>query len=169
MFGILTLDAFIHGPIETFAQLTVVLGIIAVVGGLTYLKRWKWLYRQWLTSLDHKKIGIMYLILSFVMLLRGAMDAFMMRAQQAIAAAPNPGYLDPAHYSQIFTAHGIIMIFFVAMPFMFGLLNCIVPLQLGARDVAFPFLNSMSFWLTVAGALLVNMSLVVGEFAGTGW
>jgi cytochrome o ubiquinol oxidase subunit 1 len=169
MFGILTFQSFIHGPIETGAQVAVVGGVIAVLALLTYFKKWKWLYKEWLTSVDHKKIGIMYIILAGVMLARGGMDAFMMRAQQAVAAAPNPGYLDPSHYSQIFTAHGIIMIFFVAMPFMFGLINCIVPLQLGARDVAYPFLNSMSFWLTVAGALLVNMSLVVGEFAATGW
>src|SRR3569623_143321 len=169
MFGILTINAFIHGPIETGAQDVVVLAMLAVVGGLTYLKRRKRLYCEWLPTVDHKKIGIKYIILSFVMLLRGAMDAIMMRAQQAIAASPNPGYLVPSHYSQIFTAHGIIMIFFVAMPFMFGLINCIVPLQLGARDVAFPFLNTMSFWLTVAGALLVYMSLVVGEVAATGW
>jgi cytochrome o ubiquinol oxidase subunit 1 len=169
LFGKLTLDAFIHGPIETGAQVVVVLGALTVIGLLTYFKKWKWLYEEWLTSVDHKKIGIMYIILAAVMLARGAMDAFMMRAQQAIAAAPNEGYLDPAHYSQIFTAHGIIMIFFVAMPFMFGLINCILPLQLGARDVAFPFLNSMSFWLTVTGAMLVNLSLIVGEFAATGW
>jgi cytochrome o ubiquinol oxidase subunit I len=169
MFGKLTLDAFIHGPIETGAQVVVVLSMITVIGLLTYFKRWKWLYTEWLTTVDHKKIGIMYIILSAVMLFRGGFDAGMMRLQQAIAAAPNLGYLDPEHYSQIFTAHGIIMIFFVAMPFMFGLINCILPLQLGARDVAFPFLNSMSFWLTVTGAILVNMSLVIGEFAATGW
>ncbi len=169
MFGILTLSAFIHGPIETGAQLVVVLGALFVVGLLFYTKRWGWLYKNWLTSVDHKKIGIMYIVLSFVMLVRGGTDALMMRAQQAIAAAPNPGYLDPAHYSQIFTAHGIIMIFFVAMPFMFGLINFMLPLMIGSRDVAYPFLNSTSFWLTVVGAMLINASLVVGEFAGTGW
>lgn len=169
LFGKLTLDAFIHGPVETGAQLVVVFGALAVVGLLTYFKKWKWFYKNWLTTVDHKKIGIMYIVLSAVMLLRGAMDAFMMRAQQAVAVAGNPGYLDPEHYSQIFSAHGVIMIFFVAMPFMFGLLNYIVPLQIGSRDVAYPFLNSMSFWMTVTGAILINMSLVVGEFAGTGW
>ncbi len=168
MFGKLTLDAFVHGPIETVAQLTVVFGALAIVGLLFYLKRWGWLWREWLTTVDHKKIGVMYLALSFVMLTRGAVDAFLMRAQQAIAAG-QPGYLPPDHYAQIFTAHGIIMIFFVAMPFMFGLLNYIVPLQIGSRDVAYPFLNSMSFWLTVAGAVLINLSLVAGEFAATGW
>ncbi|MBC7836858.1 cbb3-type cytochrome c oxidase subunit I, partial [Acetobacteraceae bacterium] len=169
MFGKLTLDAFIHDPVATGGQLGVVFGALAVIALLFYFKRWKWLYKEWLTSLDAKKIGIMYLILAAVMLARGAMDAFMMRAQQAIAVSPNPGYLDPEHFSQIFTAHGVIMIFFVAMPFMFGLLNLIVPLQIGARDVAYPFLNSISFFLTVVGAMLINLSLVMGEFAGTGW
>lgn len=169
MLGKLTLDAFIHGPIETIPQLMVVGGLVFVVALLFYFKAWGWLYKNWLVSLDAKKIGIMYIILSFVMLARGGADALMMRAQQAIAVAPDQGYLTPDHYAQIFTAHGIIMIFFVAMPFMFGLLNLIVPLQIGARDVAYPFLNSVSFWFTVVGAMLINASLVVGEFAATGW
>lgn len=169
MFGLLTLSAFIHGPIETGAQLMVVLGGLVVIALLFYFKRWQWLYKNWLTTLDHKKIGVMYIVLSFVMLVRGGTDALMMRAQQAVAVAPNSGYLSSDHFAQLFTAHGIIMIFFVAMPFMFGILNFIVPLQIGSRDVAYPFLNSMSFWLTVAGAMLINASLVVGEFAATGW
>jgi cytochrome o ubiquinol oxidase subunit 1 len=169
MFGKLTLDAFIHGPVETGGQLVVVLGAVSVIGLLFYFKRWRWLYKNWLTSLDAKKIGIMYIVLSFVMLARGAMDAFMMRVQQVVAVAPNPGYLPADHFAQIFTAHGVIMIFFVAMPFMFGLLNLIVPLQIGARDVAYPLLNSVSFWLTASGAMLVNLSLVAGAFAAVGW
>lgn len=169
IFGRLTIGDFLHGPIETGAQAMVVGGAILVVLLLTYTGRWGWLWKEWLTTVDHKRIGIMYLILSFVMLLRGAMDAFMMRAQQAVAAGDAVGYLSPDHYAQIFTAHGIIMIFFVAMPFMFGLINLMAPLQIGSRDVAFPFLNSLSFWLTVAGAVLVNLSLIVGEFAATGW
>ncbi|MEK7612780.1 MAG: cytochrome o ubiquinol oxidase subunit I [Patescibacteria group bacterium] len=168
MFGKLTLDAFLHGPVETGGQLTVVFGVLIVIGLLFYLKRWKWLWQEWLTSLDPKKIGVMYLALSLIMLARGSMDALMMRVQQAVAVG-GAGYLPPDHYAQIFTAHGVIMIFFVAMPFMFGLLNLIVPLQIGARDVAYPFLNSMSFWLTAAGAVLINLSLVLGEFAATGW
>ncbi len=169
MFGRLTLDAFIHGPVETGAQLMVVGGAVAVILLLTYFKKWGWLWREWITSVDHKKIGIMYIILSGVMLARGAVDALMMRAQQVVAVGEQVGYLDPNHYSQVFTAHGIIMIFFVAMPLMFGILNYLVPLQIGSRDVAYPFLNSMSFWFTVAGAMLVNLSLIVGEFAATGW
>ncbi|OGC80880.1 cytochrome o ubiquinol oxidase subunit I [Candidatus Adlerbacteria bacterium RIFCSPLOWO2_01_FULL_51_16] len=169
MFGKLTPDAFIHGPVETGAQLIVVVGALVVIGLLFYTKSWGWLYRNWLTSVDHKKIGVMYLVLSFVMLMRGAMDALMMRAQQVVAVGDSAGYLSPDHYSQIFTAHGVIMIFFVAMPFMFGLINLIVPLQIGSRDVAYPFLNSMSLWLTVAGAMLMNLSLVAGEFAAVGW
>jgi cytochrome o ubiquinol oxidase subunit 1 len=169
MFGRLTLDAFIHGPVETGAQLMVVGGALAVVLLLTYFNKWGWLWREWITSVDHKKIGIMYLVLGGVMLLRGAADALMMRAQQALAVGDAAGYLDPNHFSQVFTAHGVIMIFFVAMPLMFGIINYIVPLQIGARDVAYPFLNSMSFWFTAVGAMLLNLSLVVGEFAATGW
>ncbi len=169
MFGNLTLAAFIHGPIETGGQVAVVFGGLAVVILLTYFKRWKWLWSEWLTTLDAKKIGIMYLILSGLMLARGAVDALMMRGQQALATGADTGYLSPDHFAQVFTAHGTIMIFFVAMTFMFGLINCIVPLMLGTRDVAFPLMNSLSFWLTAAAAMLVNISLVIGEFAATGW
>jgi cytochrome o ubiquinol oxidase subunit 1 len=127
------------------------------------------LWRDWFTSIDHKKIGIMYMVLAIVMLLRGFADALMMRAQQAIAFGDNAGFLPPHHYDQVFTAHGVIMIFFVAMPLVTGLMNYVVPLQIGARDVAFPFLNNFSFWMTTFGALLVMASLFVGEFARTGW
>jgi len=147
----------------------VLFGGIAIALLLTFFKRWKWFYKEWLTTVDHKKIGIMYIILAVIMLFRGFADALMMRLQQALAVGDQVGYLDPNHFSQIFTAHGIIMIFFVAMPLMFGLINYMVPLQIGSRDVAFPFLNSVSFWLTVAGAMIINLSLVVGEFAATGW
>jgi cytochrome o ubiquinol oxidase subunit 1 len=153
-------------PLVTSAILIVVLsGLllwVAVKGYIPYL--WK----EWITSVDHKRIGILYCLLALVMLLRGFSDALMMRSQQALAFNA-PGYLPPEHYDQIFSAHGTIMIFFVAMPFVVGLMNFVVPLQLGVRDVAFPTLNSVSFWLTAAGALLVNVSLVVGEFARTGW
>src|ERR1700690_51589 len=169
MFGLLTLDAFIHGTIETVGQMVVVLGGVAVVGLLFYFRRWRWLWSEWLTSLDAKKIGIMYLVLAAVMLARGFTDALLMRGQQAMAVGSDPGYLPPDHFAQIFTAHGVIMIFFVAMPLMFGFFNLIVPLQIGARDVAYPFLNSVSFWLTAAGAMLANVSLVAGSFAATGW
>ena len=136
---------------------------------LVTLKGWlPYLWREWITSVDHKRIGVMYVLLAMVMLLRGFTDAIMMRSQQALAFQA-PGYLPPEHYDQIFSAHGTLMIFFVAMPFVIGLMNFVVPLQLGVRDVAFPTLNSVSFWLTATGALLVNVSLVVGEFARTGW
>ena len=127
------------------------------------------MWNEWITSTDHKRIGIMYIVLALVMLVRGFADAIMMRAQQAIAIGQSQGYLPPEHYDQIFSAHGTIMIFFMAMPFIIGLMNFVVPLQLGVRDVAFPTMNNVSFWLTASGALLVNLSLFIGEFARTGW
>ncbi|MGO9936025.1 MAG: cytochrome o ubiquinol oxidase subunit I [Steroidobacteraceae bacterium] len=170
MFGKLSLDAIpYHQPIIMGAAVFMGLVAVSVLAVLTYFRKWKWLWTEWLTSVDHKKIGVMYIILALVMLLRGFSDAIMMRTQLAIASAGSAGYLPPEHYDQIFTAHGVIMIFFMAMPFMIGLMNLVVPLQIGARDVAFPFLNSLSFWLTVAGFALINLSLVVGEFARAGW
>src|SRR5258708_29694265 len=145
-----------------------VIAALAVLIPVTYYKKWGYLWSEWLTSVDHKKIGVMYIVIAFIMLLRGFADAIMMRTQLALAYHA-PGYLPPEHYDQIFTAHGVIMIFFMAMTFMVGLMNIIVPLQIGARDVAFPFINSLRFMLTAAGAMLVNLSLGVGEFARTGW
>lgn len=158
-----------HEPIIMVAAAGMVGGAITVFGLITYFKRWPYLWKEWLTSVDHKKIGAMYIILALIMLLRGFADALMMRTQQALASSGGHGYLPPEHFDQIFTAHGVIMIFFMAMPFVIGLMNVVMPLQIGARDVAFPYLNSMSFWLTAAGAILVNISLVIGEFAHTGW
>jgi len=155
-------------PIPLAAGAFVVFGMCAVVIWVAAKGYIPYLWREWITSVDHKRIGVMYCLLASVMLLRGFIDALMMRSQQALAFHA-PGYLPPEHYDQIFSAHGTIMIFFVAMPFVIGLMNFAVPLQLGVRDVAFPTLNAVSFWLTAAGALLVNLSLVVGEFARTGW
>lgn len=170
IFGKLSLDAIpFHEPIIMATAGFLILVSTLIIGSMTYYKKWTWLWNEWITSVDHKKIGIMYILLSLVMLLRGLIDALMMRLQQAIAVGDSTGYLPPAHYDQIFTAHGVIMIFFMAMPFMFGLINIVLPLQIGARDVAFPFLNSLSLWLSVAGASLMNISLVVGDFAATGW
>jgi cytochrome o ubiquinol oxidase subunit 1 len=169
MLGKLTWAAIpLDQPIPMIASAVVGLVIVGVLA-LVLLKGWlPYLWREWITSVDHKRIGVMYVILAMVMLLRGFTDAIMMRAQQALAYKA-PGFLPPEHYDQIFSAHGTLMIFFVAMPFVIGLMNFVMPLQLGARDVAFPTLNSVSFWLTATGALLVNISLVVGEFARTGW
>lgn len=147
----------------------IVLAGVAVVGGVTYFKKWGYLWREWIVTVDHKRIGAMYLIVAFVMLFRGFVDAVMMRTQQALSAGDSYGYLVPQHFDQIFTAHGVIMIFFVAMPLMFAFFNWVVPLQIGARDVAFPVLNSLSFWLFVAGALLANVSLLIGDFSHAGW
>ncbi|MGN8063240.1 cytochrome o ubiquinol oxidase subunit I [Ralstonia sp. 22111] len=170
IFGRLTWEAIpYHEPILLATFAVVALGGLVVVGALTYFRLWGYLWREWFTSIDHKKIGIMYVVLGIVMLLRGFADAVMMRIQQAVAFGDNLGYLPPHHYDQIFTAHGVIMIFFVAMPLVTGLMNFVMPLQIGARDVAFPFLNNFSFWMTTGGAVLVMMSLFVGEFARTGW
>jgi cytochrome o ubiquinol oxidase subunit 1 len=170
IFGRLSWEAIpLHEPILIFTFLGVAVGGVAVLALLTKFRLWGPLWRDWITSIDHKKIGIMYMILGLVMLLRGFADALMMRAQQAVAFGDNAGFLPPHHYDQIFTAHGVIMIFFVAMPLVTGLMNYVVPLQIGARDVAFPFLNNFSFWMTTFGGMLVMASLFVGEFAKTGW
>jgi len=155
-------------PLPMIASGVVALAILAVLAWVVLSGRLPYLWREWITSVDHKRIGVMYVLLAMVMLLRGFADAIMMRMQQSIAFH-SQGFLPPEHYDQIFSAHGTIMIFFVAMPFVIGLMNLVVPLQLGVRDVAFPTLNSVGFWLTCTGALLVNISLVIGEFARTGW
>ena len=159
----------LHDPILAATFAMVVLGGLTVLALLTKYRLWGTLWRDWITSIDHKKIGIMYMVLGIVMLLRGFADAVLMRLHQAMAFGDNAGFLPPHHYDQIFTAHGVIMIFFVAMPLVTGFMNYVVPLQIGARDVAFPFLNNFSFWMTAGGAILVMISLFVGEFAKTGW
>jgi cytochrome o ubiquinol oxidase subunit 1 len=170
MMGKLTWDAIpFDQPIPFVVSIVVVLGVVGILAFTFFKGWWPYLWREWITSVDHKRIGIMYALLAFVMLLRGFSDAIMMRSQQALAAGDAQGYLPPEHYNQIFSAHGTIMIFFVAMPFVIGLMNFVVPLQLGVRDVAFPVLNSVSFWLTCSGALLINLSLFIGVFARTGW
>jgi cytochrome o ubiquinol oxidase subunit I len=170
LFGRLTWAAFpIHEPILVVTFMVVATGGAAVIGIITRYRLWGYLWREWFTSVDHKRIGVMYVVLGVVMLLRGFADALMMRAQQAVAFGPSQGYLPAQHYDQIFTAHGVIMIFFVAMPLVVGLMNFVMPLQIGARDVAFPYLNNFSFWMTVGGAVLVMISLFVGNFARTGW
>ncbi|WP_440863315.1 cytochrome o ubiquinol oxidase subunit I [Symbiopectobacterium purcellii] len=170
MFGKLTLDAVpYHEPIIMVTVAGIIVGGLALLAAITYFGKWKWLWAEWFTSVDHKRIGIMYMIVAFIMMIRGFADAIMMRGQQVLASAGEAGFLNAHHYDQIFTAHGVIMIFFVATPFVVGLMNLAVPLQIGARDVAFPFLNSLSFWLFVVGVVLINLSLGIGEFAQTGW
>ncbi|WP_127485772.1 cbb3-type cytochrome c oxidase subunit I [Paenibacillus ehimensis] len=160
-------EFFVTGdPLIYGADVAIVITIIGIVFGLTYLKKWRWLWREWLTTVDHKKIGILYIFAAFLMLFRGGVDALLMRAQLAM---PELNFLAPDHYNQIFTTHGVIMILFMAMPFMFGLFNVVVPLQIGARDVAYPFLNALSFWLFFAGAMLFNLSFVIGGSPDSGW
>ncbi len=157
-------NAIIMSAVGISALLT-----LAIILLISYRRKWTWIWREWLTSVDHKRIGIMYIILAMIMLLRGFFDAALMRSQQALAAGGSHGFLPPGHFDQIFSAHGTIMIIFMAMPFLAGLMNIVVPQQIGARDVAFPFLNSVSLWLTAAGAGLVMISLGIGEFSKAGW
>jgi cytochrome o ubiquinol oxidase subunit 1 len=170
MFGKLRLSVIpFDQPITMGAVGGASLLALMILGLITYYRKWPYLWKEWLTSLDHKRIGIMYIIVALVMLVRGFSDAILMRSQQALAAGMSHGYLPPDHFNQIFSAHGSIMIIFMAMPFLVGLMNIVVPQQIGARDVAFPFMNSISLWLTTAGAALVMVSLGVGEFSKTGW
>jgi len=167
--GRLDPDYFWHGWVQFGGQAGLVLGLLSLVAGITYFKKWGSLWRGWLTSLDAKRIGVMYIVVATVMLLRGFGDAVMMRLQQMLASGNSDGFLSAEHYQQVFTAHGTIMIFFVAMGLMFGIINLVLPLMLGSRDVAFPLLNSISFYLYLAGVVLVNLSLVYGEFGAVGW
>ena len=170
MFGKLSLsDIPYHEPILVGTFIGVVVVAVLALAAITYFRAWGYLWKEWFTSVDHKKIGIMYIVVAIIMLVRGFADAVMMTSQQALATGGAAGYLPPHHYDQIFTAHGVVMIFFVATPLVIGLMNIVVPLQIGARDLAFPFLNSVAFWFTVAGAMLCNISLFVGEFAKMGW
>lgn len=170
MFGKLTLSAIPFGNLIIMSAVcTSVFLTLAILFLITRRRKWRYLWEEWLTSVDHKKIGIMYIILAMVMLLRGFFDAILMRSQQALANGASHGFLPPEHFDQIFSAHGTIMIIFMAMPFLVGLMNIVVPQQIGARDVAFPFMNSVSLWLSAAGAALVMVSLAIGEFSKAGW
>lgn len=153
-------------PMILSAQIGILLTMIGVVAALTYFKKWKWLWAEWLTTADHKKIGVMYIILAVVMFFRGGVDGLMMRTQTAM---PNNDFLSSQHYNEVFSTHGTIMILFMAMPILMGIINIVMPLQIGARDVAFPHLNAMSFWATFAGAMLFNVSFIIGGSPDAGW
>ena len=169
IFGKLSLRAFQHDPIEMGAGVGIAVTGTIILFLLFYYRGWRWLWNEWLTTIDPKHIGVMYLVVATLMLFKGLVDASMLRSQQMLSVGDSYGYLAAAHFQQIFTAHGTSMIFFVGMGVIFGLFNLIVPLQIGARDVAFPFLNALSFWLFAVGAFLVNLSLIIGEFSATGW
>jgi len=169
MFGRLGLSAFDHDAIQNGAVISMVVAGIAILAVITYLKKWKWLWREYLTSVDPKRIGVMYMVVMLIMFAKGFSDAVLMRTQQALAVGDSQGILHAQHFQEIFSAHGTAMIFFVAMGFVFGLLNLIVPLQIGARDVAYPFLNALAFWLFTAGGMLTLISLAIGHFSISGW
>lgn len=169
MFGKLTLQAFHHEASQNLAVIMMVLTGIALMGIITYTKRWKWLWHEWLTSVDPKRIGIMYIIVALLMFFKGFSDALMMRLQQALSVGDSHGFISAGHFQEVFSAHGTTMIFFVGMGVVFGLLNLIVPLQIGARDVAYPFLNAVGFWLFASGAALSLVSLMLGKFSAAGW
>ncbi|CUI16298.1 Ubiquinol oxidase subunit 1 [Candidatus Protochlamydia naegleriophila] len=169
MFGKLTLEAFKHEPSQNVAVIMMLIAGLTLIGLISYLKRWKWLWNEWLTTVDPKKIGIMYIAVVLIMFFKGFTDAIMIRLQQALAVGDSQGFISASHFQEVFSAHGTTMIFFVAMGAVFGLLNLIIPLQIGARDVAYPFLNALSFWLFTAGALLTLISLAIGKFSTAGW
>lgn len=169
MMGRLSFDALPQDLITQVGAVGMVLGGLGIVAALFYFKKWTWLWKNWLTTVDAKKIGVIYIIVAIIMLLRGVADALMIRAQQALASGDNAGIVSSDTFQQVFSAHGTIMIFFVAMGLMFGLINLVLPLIIGARDVAFPFLNSVSVWLFVVGMVLVNISLLLGGFSSGGW
>lgn len=169
MFGRLTLEAFKHEQSQNGAVFGMILGTIGIIALITYLKRWKWLWNEWLTTVDPKRIGVMYIIVVVMMFMKGFADAIMMRIQQALAVGDAPGIVSASHFQEVFSAHGTTMIFFVGMGVLWGLLNLIVPLQIGARDVAYPFLNALGFWLFASGAFLTLVSLAIGSFSAAGW
>ncbi|MDQ3123500.1 MAG: cbb3-type cytochrome c oxidase subunit I [bacterium] len=170
LIGKLNADSLPHEWFTIAGSISFLSMLLLTIGFITYKKRWKWLWGEWLTSVDPKKIGIMYFIAGGFMLLRGGLDAIMLWLQQALSSGTSQGYLSADHFQQIFTAHGNIMVFFVAMALIFGLINYIVPLQIGARDLASPFMNTLGFWLYIAGVVMVNMFFFLGnEYAATGW
>lgn len=169
LLGRLSWHSFPSVPVTQMAAVGIVVGVLVILGLITYYRKWPYLWREWLTTTNHKKIGVMYIIVAVLMLIRGGSDALMIRAQQATSVGVHNGPFSPDMFQQVFSAHGTIMIFFAAMGLMFGLINVIMPQQLGSRDVAFPFLNATSFWLFAAGAVLINLSLILGEFSAAGW
>lgn len=169
MFGRLTLDAFKHEPSQNFAVIMMLLSGIGIIGILFYFKRWKWLWNEWLTTVDPKRIGIMYITVALLLFFKGFVDALMMRFHQAVSVGDSYGFISPEHFQELFSAHGTTMIFFVGMGILFGVMNLVVPLQIGARDVAFPFLNALGFWLFTSGAVLTLISLAIGKFSAAGW
>src|SRR3990170_6211072 len=115
---------------------------------------------SWIATVDHKRIGVMYGATAFIFFLMGGIEALFIRLQ---LATPNGGILDPDQYNRIFTMHGTTMIFMVVMPLSAAFFNLLVPLQIGARDVAFPRLNAFSYWVFLAGGVFMNVSFFTGD------
>ena len=167
--GKLSINALPHDMVTLGGAMMMIVAIIFGIFYVTYTKRWSWLWKEWITTTDHKKIGVMYIFISIIMGIRGFADVVLLRTQQATSVGASHGIVSANHFQQIFSAHGVIMIFFVAMGFLFGIVNLVLPLQIGSRDVAFPFLNATSFWLFAAGMVLMNASLIIGNFTYAGW
>ena len=167
--GKLSINALPHDMVTLGGAMMMIVAIIFGIFYVTYTKRWSWLWKEWITTTDHKKIGVMYIFVSIIMGIRGFADVVLLRTQQATSVGASHGIVSANHFQQIFSAHGVIMIFFVAMGFLFGIVNLVLPLQIGSRDVAFPFLNATSFWLFAAGMVLMNASLIIGNFTYAGW
>jgi cytochrome o ubiquinol oxidase subunit I len=169
VFGNLTWHAFIHEAVQNITNIFIIVGGLVIIFILFYFKKWRWLWREWITSVDPKRIGVMYIVVVLLQLIKGLGDAALMRAQQDLSVGASHGYLSADHFQQIFSAHGTTMIFFVGMGIVFGTMNLLVPLQIGARDVAYPFMNALSFWLFAAAGTLIFISLLIGRFQIAGW
>ena len=142
-------------------------GVLDLTPKEKHSRLWLEVMHEWIVTTDHKKIGLMYIAASLMFFLIGGIEILLIRIQ---LARPESTFLSPDQFNQLFTLHGTTMIFFVAMPILFGFGNYLVPLMIGARDMAFPRLNAFSFWIFLFGALLLYYSLLGGKglYGGSG-
>src|SRR5580698_5468919 len=145
---------------RTLGKLTMSSNVITVPVGQTEARPWVDELHQWLTTVDHKRLGILYIVSSLLFLALGGVEALIIRIQLMHS---HRNFVSPQVFNQMFTMHGTTMIFFVAMPVLFGFANYLVPLMIGARDMAFPRLNAFSFWLSFLGGLLLYFSFLGGS------